>query len=83
MFLPLSSDRILVGSPSTVQQLNFDVVNEAIAKCSQEYFVCSTSSDNLLELHTLIGEDATILSNDELEQIVDGLNFYVKSMAGK
>ena len=40
VFLPLSSDGILVGSPSTVQQLNFDVVNEAIAKCSQEYFLC-------------------------------------------
>lgn len=73
VFLPISSDRILVGVPSSMPQFSFDVINEAIAKCSQEYFVCSASSENFLKLHTLIGKDASILSNNELEQIVDGL----------
>ncbi|MBI2472165.1 MAG: DUF4238 domain-containing protein [Planctomycetes bacterium] len=70
IFLPLSSHCMLVGVSSSESQFNFDVVNEAIARCSQEYFVCSSYSDEFLRFHAIIGEDSAILSNDELEQIV-------------
>lgn len=73
IFLPLSSHCLLSGVSSSESQFNFDVINEAIARCSQEYFVCSLHSNDFLKLHTMIGEDAAILSNDELEQIVDEL----------
>lgn len=71
IFLPLSSHCMLAGVSSSEAQLNFDVINEAIARCSQEYFVCSSHSDGFLKFHTIIGKDATILTNDELEQIID------------
>lgn len=73
IFLPLSSHCMLAGVSSPESQFNFDVINEAIAKCSQEYFVCSSHSEDFLKLCTIIGEDAAILTNDALEQIVDEL----------
>ena len=73
IFLPLSSHCMLAGVSSSESQFNFDVINEAIARCSQEYFVCSLHSEDFLKLCAIIGEDAVILSNDELEQIVDEL----------
>ncbi|HHT9106981.1 MAG TPA: DUF4238 domain-containing protein [Candidatus Wujingus californicus] len=73
IFLPLSSHCMLAGISASESQFNFDVINEAIARCSQEYFVCSSDSNDLLKLRAIIGEEAAILTNDELEQIVDEL----------
>lgn len=64
---------MLAGVSSSESQFNFDVINEAIARCSQEYFVCSLNSNDFLKLHTIIGKDAVILTNDELEQIINEL----------
>jgi hypothetical protein len=71
VFLPISSDRLLVGtSLSAAPDIDFKVINEAVAKCSRDFFVCSESSIDMESLHSLIGEDSEIISKEELEQIV-------------
>jgi hypothetical protein len=71
VFLPISSTQILIGAAlHQVPQIQIGILNEAIAKSSQEYFVSSESSADLSALVDLIGEESAILTKSELEEIL-------------
>lgn len=73
IFLPISTEKMLIGtSLSILPQVDFKAINEAIAKCSREFFICYISSEfspDVAYLHSLIGEEPEIISQEELEQI--------------
>ncbi|HYX71792.1 MAG TPA: DUF4238 domain-containing protein [Nitrososphaera sp.] len=69
IFLPISSNRVIVGTPLSYPKINFDI-NEVIAKCSREFFISSTRSSEMDSLHLKIGEESEVISKEELEQIV-------------
>jgi len=73
-FLPISRTQILVGS---IDAENSDFchaeIKEAIARCSLEFFVGPSKTEKNLSLANVIGENASIISDEELEAIVEGL----------
>lgn len=75
VYLPIASDRMLVGtSLYEIPQMDFNVINEAIAKCSKEFFICSESSTEIMKLLSLIGIESDIISKEELERIANQLD---------
>lgn len=69
--LPISSKRILVGAPSHRRpRVDPDVINTESAKLSREFFVYSQKTQGAEKLALLIGENADIISKDELKSIV-------------
>jgi hypothetical protein len=70
IFLPVSSTNLLVGTHSA-SPLPFDFdLNEAIAKCSRDYFISSERASTIATLHSIIGQESELISKEELEQIV-------------
>lgn len=71
VYLPISSDRMVVGTTkSELPQIDFTAINEAIAKCSRDYFVCSMSSPDMAHLASLLGEESQMFSQEEMEKVV-------------
>lgn len=70
IFLPISTDRFIVGYPAG-KSLIVDAreLNEASAKVSREYFVCSAASAEMTHLQTLLGTDSDLLTQHELDQV--------------
>lgn len=71
IYLPISSDTLMVGTASTAMpQIDFKVMNENAVKISREFFVCRESSPEMQKLLTILSAEAEIFSNDEIEQLV-------------
>jgi hypothetical protein len=71
VFLPVSYNRMLIGTAlSSVPQIDFNLINEATAKCSKEFFICSESSSVKTHLIPSIGTESEIVSKKELEQLL-------------
>jgi hypothetical protein len=71
IFLPISNNKILIGSCfPEIPLMNFDIINENIAKCSREFFISSDYSEYILSFVPLIGSESEIVSKQELEQMV-------------
>jgi hypothetical protein len=51
-------------------QVDFNTINESIAKHSREFFVCCESSPKMEELSNLLGAEAEMFSNEEIERLV-------------
>lgn len=76
IFLPISERQIIIGtSHPTIPDIEINVINENIAKCSREFFICSKKYQHLTSLHSLIGNDPGIISKEDVEQIAKNL-FY-------
>jgi hypothetical protein len=74
VFLPITSHCIVVGTPlSQAPQIDVTAINEAMAKCSRDYFVCSSSSPEMNRLADLLGEEAQMLTNEEMSQVITEL----------
>ncbi len=74
VFLPISSDRIIVGTPlTTTPEIDVTSINEAMAKCSRDFFVCSESSPEMNRLAALLGEEAQMLTDEEMNQVITEL----------
>ena len=72
--LPLLPDRMLVGTPSpTVPRSDFDALVEAHARCSRDFFVCSSPSDRMKALAAKIGDDAALIGKEEMSRLVRAL----------
>lgn len=75
VFLPISSNRLLVGAPTPYKpEIDLRVLNKAIARCSHEFFVsskCLRAPDDCLS--KMIGQWSGILSNRELNTLMDGV----------
>ena len=74
IFLPISSNRVLVGtSLPTVPMIDSSVINSATAECCRESFISSEPSPAFDGLIPLIGEKSEIISREELQEIVGEL----------
>jgi hypothetical protein len=71
VYLPIASDCMVVGTAlAEIPTVNFTGVNESIAKCSRDYFVCSTHSPETVRLSTIIGEESEMITKEEMTQLV-------------
>ncbi len=71
VFLPISNTKILIGtSLDTIPQVDVDNINEAIVKCSREFFIFSKYCPNKTTLDPLIGQESEIISKGEIKQAV-------------
>jgi hypothetical protein len=71
VYLPLSSNCILIGTALPhVPQIDFGAINEAFAKCSRDYFVCSISSPNMARLSSMIGQESEMIPKEEIEKAI-------------
>jgi hypothetical protein len=71
IYLPISSDTLVVGTASpSMPQVDFKAINENSAKISKEFFICRESSPEMQKLQTILGAEAEIFGNDEIEQLV-------------
>jgi hypothetical protein len=71
VFFPVSTNKLLVGTKhSHASAVDFGKVNEAMAKCSYEYFVASTTNPETARLASCIGEWSGVLTQQEMETIL-------------
>jgi hypothetical protein len=71
IFVPISSRKLLVGTYSAIMpRIDIRALNENVARCSYEYFVCAEASEDHSRLAASIGESSGILSKDELDQLL-------------
>lgn len=71
IYLPLSTDTLVVGTATaTMPQVDFSIINEGFAKFSREFFVCRESSSEMQKLLLVIGTEAEILSQEEIEELI-------------
>ncbi len=69
IYLPISSNKILIGTLESEEiETNVQTINEAIAKCSCEQFICSEKADDKIALMQIIGTDAYLASDEEMEK---------------
>jgi PP-loop superfamily ATP-utilizing enzyme len=62
---------MLIGtSLSQIPEIDFKLINEGIAKCSRDFFICSENHSDIACLLSRIGEWAEIVSKNDLEEIV-------------
>jgi hypothetical protein len=69
-FLPIASNKVLIGTVSGNPKLDRKKLNQAIAKCSEGFFVYSKNSERMTKLIPVIGTESKIISQVNLEQIV-------------
>lgn len=76
VFLPISERQILIGTSfSTITNVNINILNETIAKCSREFFISSKNCPIKQSLVYLLGSETGIYSKEEVEQIAKNI-FY-------
>jgi hypothetical protein len=72
VYLPISSNQILVGTIDTEHiETDVKILNEAIASCSYEQFVCSENTQDKADLLQIIGTNAHLASDEEIEIELD------------
>jgi hypothetical protein len=69
VFLPLSPGSALVGSRENFFPFAPDL-RQAIARCSLEYFIAHKNCDENNHLKEQIGEDAYLLTKEQMEEII-------------
>jgi len=73
VYLPLAADRYLVGKVQDFDHANPELI-EIIARNSMDYFISPDNSEDLGRLHQAIGEEALILPESEVEEIVENIS---------
>jgi len=72
IYFPISYNKILVGTLESEEiETNVQIINEAIAKCSYEQFICSEKADDKIALMQIIGTDAYLANDEEIEKELD------------
>lgn len=71
VYLPISSDCLVVGTAhSEFPRIDFTAINEAVARCSREFFICSIPpSPETTRLAALIGEESEMISKEEMVRL--------------
>jgi hypothetical protein len=69
VYVPLSKRVVLVGAPSRIGSVPSDLP-EAIAGSSFEYFISDRNSSQNQSRQTRLGENAVLLSNNEMDAII-------------
>ncbi len=71
VYLPISSDRMIVGTPlSDTPRVDFVAINEAVTKCSRDFFVCSTPSPEMARLASMLGQESDMITKEEMEKVI-------------
>ncbi len=70
VYLPISSNQVLVGSKYPFSILPSDI-QEAAARCSLEYFIADANTDRNRTLQTIVGSNAQLLSKEEMKSMID------------
>jgi hypothetical protein len=74
VFLPISHDRILVGTPiRSDPQLDLGLLNRASSRCSYEFFVSATRLRSDSPLLKTIGDWSGVLNDQELNALMNEL----------
>jgi hypothetical protein len=68
--LPIAPTRLLIGAKPRYR-VNPQDIRTAIARCSLEFFIASEDSDENAALANLIGLDAPLLTDDQIQDVVD------------
>jgi hypothetical protein len=72
IYLPISTNQILIGTNNSAEiETDIKVINEALAKCTYEQFICSEKSDDKVNLIQFIGMNTNFASDDEIEKELD------------
>lgn len=71
IFLPIASNKMLIGCYSELSKINFKTINEAIVKSSREFFICSENAEYYNSLLPLIGKESELMTQSELKQIIN------------
>jgi len=72
--LPLQSDRVLLGTASSVDpHVDFTALTHAHARCSREFFICSRRSDEMDSLAVRLGEDGSLMTREEMASLMRAL----------
>ena len=70
IFLPISSQHILVGSiESCMQKLDVEAINRASAAISQDFFIASQDTDRERSYAQLLNTAISVIEADELEKV--------------
>jgi len=71
VYLPISSDRLLIGCSLEVpQEPDGTFINAAAARCSREFFIGKERSDDWTALQQRIGENSDLFSKNEIDQMI-------------
>lgn len=71
VYLPISSDVLVVGTNDpNAPLIAISELNSAFASASRDYFVSAEDSPDRKQLQALLGSDAEIISDEDLEEIV-------------
>ncbi len=74
LYLPISSDRILVGKKSLDVSLeSMQAIKEMIASCSREFFISSKKTEQNKQLQSKISIKSDIISSEEINKLMDKL----------
>jgi hypothetical protein len=81
IYLPISSNIILIGTLDDEEiETDSKVLNEAIARCSFEQFICSENTNEKTKLIQLIGTNAQLVSDEEIENELDEIKNNVQKI---
>lgn len=72
VILPISPHQALMGSVGNLE-LDFSILQRAIAGCSLEYFIASDSSPEKEQLINHISENSYLLSSSQIESLIDDI----------
>ena len=76
IFLPISKTQLLVGtSLPAIKRVNINILNETIARCSREFFICSEYCPVKQSLVCLLGSETGTYSKKEVEEMAKNI-FY-------
>jgi hypothetical protein len=77
VFLPVSSSVLIVGSASGEDSSFVDVetLNEQFAVRSREFFVSASINEETHRLHKVIGNDFSLVTNDEIQTMLREVAF--------
>lgn len=68
VYLPISSNQILIGTFGSEEiETDVKILNEIIARCSWEQFICHELADDKVDLIQVIGTNSYIASDEEIE----------------
>jgi len=81
IYLPISSNQILVGTNNSEDpELDVRVLNQAIARISFEQFICCEESQEKASLMEIIGTDAYLASDEEIENELNEIRNNVEKL---
>jgi hypothetical protein len=81
VYLPISSNQVLVGAYNLKEiETDIAILNDGIAKCSFEQFICSEKTDDKTNLIKLIGTNAYISSDEEIKSTLEEIRNRIEAM---